>query len=385
MNEKRGMDAHFGSRIVGLSKKNQDCTSEAGTSTLVIHTENHYFVKFKKGLAWMISIAPEVQTPEQNKIDQIELQPYEYKILIAGFKALQVLAVLAMTIGFSYIFLNVFLGNEKSLASDKISSDSISTNKTLLEESTTTTPDFKSLHPMVRETCDSGIRLSTDEREAVLKKLGTTETGAKLLLDFINQYSSLDRLSIEWNQVSFSQVINLKALKAKEDLPGNRSLANEKAEEAQGSLGAAICVHLAHKLPPIEHLADLAHELTHVTRLRKSILDGEVDNASEFVKARLSEVGGEADAFAFECKVKEEFLGKWDDFCRPYLNETGSGIDQMAVVKDFYKGGLSASLTGESYPVMLAKQYQAMLDRKQSLSALKRVSNSATNRYSRRQ
>jgi hypothetical protein len=130
-------------------------------------------------------------------------------------------------------------------------------------------------------------------------------------------------------------------------------------------------VHLAHKLPEIEHLADLAHELTHATRLRPEVLRGDVASAKEFVEQRLTGQGGEADAFVAECNVKHELLGHWDAFCSTYVSE--NEMNRQRVIRDLYNGVLSASLTGESYPTLLERQYRLLHLRK---------SDAAANRYS---
>ena len=195
--------------------------------------------------------------------------------------------------------------------------------------------------------CDPGIDLTGDDRVRLLNKLRISKAGRDVLEAFTNQYGTLSKLLIQWDSVSYSQV-------AKPE-PG-RAVA---AATATGRLGVGICVHLARNLPEIENIADLAHELTHATRLEPQILRGEVEDVDVFVRERLAAQGGEADAFAVECQVKREILGKWDGFCNPYANE--KGIDVKRVVADLYTGELSASLTGEAYPVMLARQYRAML------------------------
>jgi hypothetical protein len=91
-------------------------------------------------------------------------------------------------------------------------------------------------------------------------------------------------------------------------------------------------------------------------------LKGEGMSTNEFVHARIAATGGEADAFGVECAVKREILGHWDAFCSPYVN--GGGVAVKRVVDDLYSGALSASLTGEPYPVMLAKQFRRMAERR---------------------
>jgi hypothetical protein len=122
-------------------------------------------------------------------------------------------------------------------------------------------------------------------------------------------------------------------------------------------------VHLTRRLPDIEHVADLVHELAHATRLEARVLRGEIEDTAEFVRERLTAKGGEADAFAVECQVKRELLGSWDALCAPYgiTSAAGDSVDVQRVVKDLYNGQLSASLTGETYPIMLARQFRAIL------------------------
>ncbi|MBI3555367.1 MAG: hypothetical protein HY074_03765 [Deltaproteobacteria bacterium] len=197
--------------------------------------------------------------------------------------------------------------------------------------------------------CDPGATLSDDERGILLNKLRISTSGRAVLDDFVRQYGSFTNLLVQWDTVSYSQVVSVP------QQPG-RSPAGESL------LGNGVCVHLTRKLPEIEHVADLAHELTHATRLSFKVLHGEVADVAEFVRARLTARGGEADAFSVECKVKHELLGRWDEFCSPYGTlSAADSFDTVQVIKDFYNGRLSASLTGETYPVMLARQYKAML------------------------
>lgn len=193
--------------------------------------------------------------------------------------------------------------------------------------------------------CDPGTDLSADDRVRLLNKLRISKAGRDVLTAFIGQYGTLSKLLIQWDSVSYSQVAK--------PAPG-RAIAS-----TPGRLGVGICVHLARSLPEIENIADLAHELTHATRLEPEILRGEVEDVDVFVRERLAAQGGEADAFAVECQVKREILGHWDGFCDPYASS--KGIDVKRVVADLYSGALSASLTGEAYPIMLARQYRAML------------------------
>lgn len=197
------------------------------------------------------------------------------------------------------------------------------------------------------QACDPGIVVADVERRELLLKLRISKAGRALTADFERQYGSLENLVIQWDSVSYSQVAAGRA---------RSRVANSSVEEAP--LGPGICVHLARKLPAIEHVADLAHELTHATRLGLKILKGEVDDVAEFVRARLTSRGGEADAFSVECEVKRELLGHWDAFCAPYAGP--EGIDASRVIDDLYDGRLSASLTGETYPVMLSRQFGAI-------------------------
>ena len=197
--------------------------------------------------------------------------------------------------------------------------------------------------------CDPGTALTDEERTALFDKLRISMAGRSVLNDFSKQYGSLTNLLIQWDSVSYSQVVRV-------DAGRGRSPAGESL------LGNGVCVHLTRKLPEIEHIADLAHELTHATRLSPRVLHGDVADVAEFVRARLTARGGEADAFGVECKVKRELLGRWDEFCSPYASANAvESFDTTQVTRDFYNGRLSASLTGETYPVMLSRQYKAML------------------------
>ncbi|HRK01984.1 MAG TPA: hypothetical protein PLH57_04915, partial [Oligoflexia bacterium] len=123
-----------------------------------------------------------------------------------------------------------------------------------------------------------------------------------------------------------------------------------------------VCIRLAKRLPDIEHIADFAHELTHAVRLTEEVLHGQAATADEFVAARLGAHGGEADAFATECRVKRDILGKWDELCSPFASNTDMNVDKvLSALKD---GTLAASLTGEPYPVMLTRQYEMLVDRR---------------------
>lgn len=205
--------------------------------------------------------------------------------------------------------------------------------------------------------CDPGVVLSKEERDSLLEKMQSTQTGRAVLADFVREYGSFENLLIQWDGVSYSQVVTMRPRPA-------RGLASGTRPHGVSRLGNAVCVHLTRKLPPLEHVADLSHELAHATRLEKKVLLGEVSDVEEFVKARLAARGGEADAFAVECRVKREMLGRWDSFCLPYADVQTNRFDTARVIKDFYNGRLSASLTGETYPVMLSRQYKAMLAKK---------------------
>jgi hypothetical protein len=220
---------------------------------------------------------------------------------------------------------------------------------------------FEDVSMSLVSACDPGTLLRPSERIELFKRLRSSKTGQAVLSDFIAEYGKLSRLVIQWDGVSYSQVASPRGVV-------NRAPASESA------LGSVVCVHLAHKLPDIEHVADLAHELTHATRLELKFLRGEVTDVDEFVRTRLGARGGEADAFSVECRTKREILGEWDALCAPYALSKDE-IDVEHVVKDLYNGRLSASLTGEAYPVMLARQYRAMLSRKKiSHSALENTS-----------
>lgn len=193
--------------------------------------------------------------------------------------------------------------------------------------------------------CDPGLPVTHDERAALVSALKDSKTGTQLLQDFEKKYGSLDRLLVQWNNVSYSQL----------SVSPERSLA---------SVAPKVCIHLTHRLPDIEHIADLAHELVHATRLSAEELRGDVKSEEEFVSSRIRSRGGEAEAFAVECQVKYEINSEWDELCSPYVR---SGKMQVAaVIEDLYNGNLSASLTGEAYPKMLAKQFRIMRKNKQN-------------------
>lgn len=202
--------------------------------------------------------------------------------------------------------------------------------------------------------CDPARPVEEEERGELLKNLAQSPTGRRLLQDYASIFGSLSTLVIQWDSVSYSQINRTEA---------SRSIASTSSTQQKRSETEVVCIHLAKKLPDIEHIADLAHELTHATRLTGQVLRGESMNASEFVKARIASRGGEADAFGVECVVKHEILGYWDSFCAPYVTRNQE-IDHDLVVTDLYSGTLAASLTGESYPVMLAKQFERMSQRR---------------------
>lgn len=214
--------------------------------------------------------------------------------------------------------------------------------------------------------CDPGQVLTPQERAQIFGWLRESRTGQAVLADFARQYGSVSNLLIQWDSVSYSQVVNAKLA------------TRAPASQASNALGTAVCVHLTRRLPDIEHVADLAHELTHATRLEKRVLHGDVGDVDEFVRLRLAARGGEADAFSVECHVKRDILGHWDSLCEPYADESSAdGFDASRVVRDFYNGKLSASLTGETYPIMLSRQYRAMLAKRavQGVSAQTQNSN----------
>ncbi len=88
-----------------------------------------------------------------------------------------------------------------------------------------------------------------------------------------------------------------------------------------------------------------------------------------FVKNRIAGKGGEAESFAVECRVKFEILNSWDHLCAPYVKE--NKMQKKMIVDALYDGTLSASLTGEPYPMMLAKQYRNISNKKELNSAVK--------------
>ena len=194
--------------------------------------------------------------------------------------------------------------------------------------------------------CDPALPLSVDERAELLGAVGKSETGAALIEEYERKFGDLQTLVIQWDTVSYSQISKN---------PG-RALASS------GPRASVVCVHLAKRLPDIEHIADLSHELVHATRLSEAVLKGDGMSTNQFVHARIAAIGGEAEAFGVECAVKREILGHWDHFCAPYVS--GSAVEVSRVVDDLYSGALSASLTGEPYPVMLAKQFRRMAERR---------------------
>lgn len=208
--------------------------------------------------------------------------------------------------------------------------------------------------------CDVGIPLTAQERESLFYKLRISKAGQKLIASFEKKYSSLENLNLQWNTVSYSQL----------SAAPQRTVSSVKKNPGRGPASVPalssemVCVHLARKLPDIEHIADLAHELVHATRLSHDVLVGNVTDPDEFVSARIKSRGGEADAFASECVVKHEILGTWDRLCTPYVSDSDeNAVDVELVIRDLYNGELSASLTGEAYPVMLARQFKAMLEK----------------------
>ncbi len=202
--------------------------------------------------------------------------------------------------------------------------------------------------------CDPAISLADDERQHLVDRLVKSPTGKKLLDDFEVIYGSLQNLTIQWDRVSFSQVVAKPTrVPAAIDLK---------------KLGEEVCIHLALKLPEMEHIADFAHELVHVTRLPKEVYQGNFKKTEDFIKARIALKGGEAEAFAVECTVKYELLGEWDGLCAPYVldskHDLEHSMDLKHIVKDLYNGSLAASLTGEPYPIMLERQFKALLLRR---------------------
>lgn len=206
------------------------------------------------------------------------------------------------------------------------------------------------------KSCDPALPLQAGEREDLLDRLQDSATGRGLLEEFKAVYGDLDSLIIQWDTVSYSQI--------------SKERGRVPAHELGTRRASVVCVHLAKKLPDIEHLADLAHEIVHANRLPEKALKGDGMAAEEFVHARIASRGGEAEAFAEECAVKRDVLGRWDAFCAPYV-VGDDHVEQARVVEDLYSGALSASLTGEPYPVMLAKQYRRMNLRRRMNGVLK--------------
>ena len=204
--------------------------------------------------------------------------------------------------------------------------------------------------------CDPAMPLDTESKEKLLSRIKNTQAGTEILNEYIEKYGSFDTLVVQWDSVSYSQL--------------SKKLDRVPAGQSKNSNTAVVCIHLSKKLPEIEHVADLVHELVHASRLSQKVLLGEEMAPDEFVQSRIAGRGGEADAFRVECAVKHEILGYWDNLCRPYVRSP-AGVDEKTVVDDLYSGTLSASLTGEAYPIMLAKQYKRMLERRSFNGILK--------------
>lgn len=204
--------------------------------------------------------------------------------------------------------------------------------------------------------CDPGIDATKEERVDLLNRMYNTDTGKNIIELFVQKFGSIEKLIIQWDHVSYSQVIKSKT---------NRSLASTQPDS-----GASVCVHLTKKLPKIEHIADLSHEMTHATLMdQKSFPETQDSDTEEFVKNRIAGKGGEAEAFAVECMVKYEILKQWDQLCAPFVK--GDKMHKKAIVSALYDGTLSASLTGEPYPVMLTKQFRNIASKKEVKSAIK--------------
>ncbi|MGE4233131.1 MAG: hypothetical protein AB7F43_07365 [Bacteriovoracia bacterium] len=183
--------------------------------------------------------------------------------------------------------------------------------------------------------CSGGQPLSKDEKLELLNKLRISNAGKTLILSL----QTTKKIELLWNKSSFSEILN----------STGRGL---------------VCIHLTKELPQIEHIADLAHELTHITKMSYENLKGSFNKLEDFVASRISAKGGEADAFMNECVVKKEITGHWDAICTPYISKDDEPKDHLnrdKIVDDLYNGELSASLTGEPYPIMLAKQFHSIL------------------------
>jgi hypothetical protein len=213
------------------------------------------------------------------------------------------------------------------------------------------------IHYGYSHSCDVGVPLTLEEREQMLAQLRISTAGRELLSQFENQYN-MKELSIQWGSASYSQLSTARQ--------PSRNVSSVKKGEGRGpassdSSGVSkVCISLARDLPSIEHLADFAHELVHATRLNHDVLVGNVKDADSFVAARIRARGGEADAFVTECQIKREIRGGWDSLCRPFV--INGEMNQDAVADALYTGDLAASLTGETYPVMLRKQFNALWD-----------------------
>lgn len=191
-----------------------------------------------------------------------------------------------------------------------------------------------------RAACKEGQLLTKKEIRRLIDSIRISSAGQKLYIEFKEKYPLKNQLKIYWDNVSYSELIK-----------------NSRTGKTQ------VCIHLAQKLPQIEHIADFVHELTHATKLDPKILNGEVSDVNVFVHERLGADGGEADAFALECQVKYELLNRWDDFCAPYVSKSLNQVDRNQVLNDLYSGELSASLTGEPYPILLARQFRQKIQR----------------------
>lgn len=205
--------------------------------------------------------------------------------------------------------------------------------------------------------CDPGIDLSADERQVLLERIEETNIGKETIQQFIKKYGTLKSMILQWDLVSYSQIIN-------QDQTG-RAVASTNSSKSNYN-GAKVCIHLTKKLPELEHLADLVHEMTHAIYLemRTPVLEKaeEHEEVEKFVNQRIASKGGEAEAFAIECTLKREIINDWDTLCGPFA-KSNTEMDVERIVDGLYSGNLSASLTGEPYPIMLRKQYRNLVHR----------------------
>ncbi len=222
--------------------------------------------------------------------------------------------------------------------------------------------------------CDISKSISDDDASVLIGTLQKTQTGTRIINEFLSIYKNFNTLDLRWDRASFSRVLprtEKTFARIKQDSKSNNRkpasifspnmnmLASPQTiAQNRAPLGDKVCIHLTEQLPPIERLADLIHELTHVTFLSFEVLHGKVKDVEAFIAARLIGPGGEVHAFQTECEFKHDYLGEWDRFCSPYI--TNDHFDFEKAVEGFTSGTLSTSITGESYPDLLRKQFAGL-------------------------